>query len=252
MRNVTTIVGLRAYSAQSNILPRNKTLGARLAARCTGLGMRQTVVRARNAFMDFVETIKQEGVTLDTQADGRRRYASYETPLVVEVAQREREEDIDALDIDISGAASPAGRFYREYKEPRRTGCGRAGASTRGLSTVQAGRNPRDCLQGHHHRRGDASPPSSTRLWALPIIWRVGYFAQPTDERLATGRRATTCCMARSRCLFGTSCLTGAVNLGKPQRPAQSVRAGRRKNAARNIQEGDQCVDRAGQRRDAD
>ena len=65
VRNVTTIVGLRAYSSQSNILP-EQTLGRGLRRmyRETGIGEQVSVV-GTNAFMEFVESIKSEGVELE-------------------------------------------------------------------------------------------------------------------------------------------------------------------------------------------
>ena len=57
VRNVTTIVGLRAYSAESNILP-EQTLGRGLRKMYPG-GVEESVsVVGTNAFMDFVESIQ--------------------------------------------------------------------------------------------------------------------------------------------------------------------------------------------------
>ena len=56
VRNVTTIVGLRAYSAKSNILP-EQTLGRGLRKMYPGGTEEYVSVVGTNAFMDFVESI---------------------------------------------------------------------------------------------------------------------------------------------------------------------------------------------------
>ena len=64
VKNVTTIVGLRAYSAKSNILP-EQTLGRGLRKMYPG-GLEEYVsVVGTDAFMDFVESIQAEGVVLE-------------------------------------------------------------------------------------------------------------------------------------------------------------------------------------------
>jgi len=110
VRNVTTIVGLRAYSAQSNILP-EQTLGRGLRKMYPG-GLEEYVsVVGTNAFMDFVESIQAEGVVLERKPMGEG--TGPKTPLVVEVDKENEKKDIDALDISIP-VLSP--RVYREYK----------------------------------------------------------------------------------------------------------------------------------------
>jgi type III restriction enzyme len=110
VRNVTTIVGLRAYSASSNILP-EQTLGRGLRKMYPG-GMEEFVsVIGTNAFMEFVESIQAEGVVLEYEAMGGDEDAK--TPLVVEVDQENEKKDIDILDIEIP-VLTP--RVYREYK----------------------------------------------------------------------------------------------------------------------------------------
>ena len=110
VRNVTTIVGLRAYSAQSNILP-EQTLGRGLRP-MLGLEGRQTVsVIGTPAFMDFVETIKQEGVTLEYRpmGGGVTRHES----LIVEVDAQNPDKDIGMLDISLPKLTR---RFTRDFK----------------------------------------------------------------------------------------------------------------------------------------
>ena len=110
VRNVTTIVGLRAYSAKSNILP-EQTLGRGLRKMYPG-GLEEYVsVVGTNAFMDFVEPIQAEGVVLERKPMGEGTQAK--TPLVVEIDKENEKKDIDALDIEIP-VLTP--RVYREYK----------------------------------------------------------------------------------------------------------------------------------------
>jgi type III restriction enzyme len=110
VRNVTTIVGLRAYAAQSNILP-EQTLGRGLRKMYPGDVEEYVSVVGTNAFMDFVESIQAEGVVLERKAMGEG--TGPKTPLVVEVDKENVKKDIDALDIEIP-VLTP--RVYREYK----------------------------------------------------------------------------------------------------------------------------------------
>ncbi len=109
VRNVTTIVGLRAYSAQSNILP-EQTLGRGLRKMYPDVEEYVSVV-GTNAFMDFVESIQAEGVVLERKPMGEGTQPK--TPLVVEIDKENDKKDIDALDIEIP-VLTP--RVYREYK----------------------------------------------------------------------------------------------------------------------------------------
>ncbi|MFA7374253.1 MAG: DEAD/DEAH box helicase family protein [Methanothrix soehngenii] len=110
VRNVTTIVGLRAYSAKSNILP-EQTLGRGLRKMYPG-GLEEYVsVIGTNAFMDFVESIQAEGVVLERKPMGEGTGPI--APLVVEVDEENSKKDIEALDIEIP-VLTP--RIYREYK----------------------------------------------------------------------------------------------------------------------------------------
>ena len=110
VRNVTTIVGLRAYSAASNILP-EQTLGRGLRKMYPG-GLEEYVsVVGTDAFMDFVESIQAEGVVLERKPMGEGTEAK--TPLVVEIDKENDKKDLGALDIEIP-VLTP--RSYREYK----------------------------------------------------------------------------------------------------------------------------------------
>jgi type III restriction enzyme len=110
VRNVTTIVGLRAYSSKSNILP-EQTLGRGLRKMYPGRVPEYVSVVGTDAFMDFVESIQAEGVVLERKAMGEGTEAK--TPLVVEVDHENEQKDLDKLDIEIP-VMTP--RTYREYK----------------------------------------------------------------------------------------------------------------------------------------
>ncbi|MBU0661654.1 DEAD/DEAH box helicase family protein [Patescibacteria group bacterium] len=111
VRNVTTIVGLRAYSAKSNILP-EQTLGRGLRRMYFGEDVAEYVsVIGTEAFMDFVDTIKSEGVELERRKMGEGSEAK--APIVIEIDNANTKKDIDALDIEIP-VLTP--RVYREYK----------------------------------------------------------------------------------------------------------------------------------------
>lgn len=109
VRNVTTIVGLRAYSAKSNILP-EQTLGRGLRKMYPDGVEEKVSVVGTDAFMEFVESIQAEGVTLERAAMGEG--APTPGPLVIEVDIDNDRKDLAALDIEIP-VLSP--RTYREY-----------------------------------------------------------------------------------------------------------------------------------------
>ncbi len=110
VRNVTTIVGLRAYSAASNILP-EQTLGRGLRKMYPGGAEEYVSVVGTDAFMDFVESIQAEGVVLERRPMGEG--TGPKTPLMVEVDEENEHKDLDALDIEIPRLTP---RHYREFK----------------------------------------------------------------------------------------------------------------------------------------
>lgn len=112
VKNVTTIVGLRAFSSKSNILP-EQTLGRGLRRMYRGQDEIQELVSVigTDAFMDFVESIKNEGVELDKRKMGEG--TAPKAPLVIEVDRENSKKDIDRLDIQIP-VLTP--RIVREYK----------------------------------------------------------------------------------------------------------------------------------------
>jgi type III restriction enzyme len=107
VRNVTTIVGLRAYSSKSTILP-EQSLGRGLRKMYQGLTEEYVSVIGTEAFMDFIESIQAEGVELERKAMGAD--TEPKTPLVVEV---DKKKDLSQLDIEIP-ILSPS--VYRDYK----------------------------------------------------------------------------------------------------------------------------------------
>lgn len=112
VRNVTTIVGLRAYSAKSNILP-EQTLGRGLRRMYRGYDNVNEMVSVVGtaAFLDFVESIKNEGVTLEHRKMGEGSGAK--APLIVEVDGDNPKKDMEKMNIMIP-ILSP--RLFREYK----------------------------------------------------------------------------------------------------------------------------------------
>ncbi len=110
VRNVTTIVGLRPYSAKSNILP-EQTLGRGLRRMYLNGVEEYVSVVGTDAFMTFVESIQAEGVQLERRPMGEG--AKPKTPLVIEVDEENRNKDVNALDIEIPTLTR---RVYREYR----------------------------------------------------------------------------------------------------------------------------------------
>lgn len=111
VRNVTTIVGLRPYKVDSKILP-EQTLGRGLRRMFFGKDVEEYVsVIGTPAFMEFVESIKAEGVELEKR---RMDYATTSiTPTVIEVEREGSKKNIDNLDIELP-ILTP--RIKREYK----------------------------------------------------------------------------------------------------------------------------------------
>ena len=111
VKNVTTIVGLRPYSAKSNILP-EQTLGRGIRCMYPGSGTKEFVsVVGTDAFMTFIESIQIEGVELEHKAMGEG--TKPKTPLIVEVDDKKSKEELNKLDIRIP-VLTP--RIFRNYK----------------------------------------------------------------------------------------------------------------------------------------
>jgi type III restriction enzyme len=113
VRNVTTIVGLRAYAAKSNILP-EQTLGRGLRRMYFGTDTRETVsVLGTPAFMDFVESIQSEGVTLERVRMGEGGGdPGPQDSLIIEIETGNPAKNPAALDIALPRLAR---RHLRDY-----------------------------------------------------------------------------------------------------------------------------------------
>jgi type III restriction enzyme len=114
VKNVTTIVGLRAYAARSNILP-EQTLGRGLRRMYFGTDQRETVsVMGTGAFMTFVESIQNEGVTFEHVPMGGAAGRDRQDAMVIEVETDAPDKDLDALDIALPRLTR---RLNREFKD---------------------------------------------------------------------------------------------------------------------------------------
>lgn len=110
VRNVTTIVGLRAFVANSKILP-EQTLGRGLRRIFPGEDAFEKVsVIGTRAFDDFVKEIEKEGVILERVAMGQTTNA--QSPLIVCIDKENDAKEIAALDIAVPMLAP---RFARDY-----------------------------------------------------------------------------------------------------------------------------------------
>ncbi len=112
VRNVTNIVGLRAFAAKSDILP-EQTLGRGLRRMYFGSDEKETVsVMGTEAFMEFVNSIQREGVSFERvpmgPGTGRR------DSLVVEVDTADSEKNLDELDIEIQKMARRLSRAFKD------------------------------------------------------------------------------------------------------------------------------------------
>lgn len=111
VQNVTTIVGLRPYTSKARILP-EQTLGRGLRRMFRGQGIAEKVsVVGTQAFIDFVESIKSEGVDLEYRPMGDRTPSA--GPMVIEVDRENKSKDLAALDIELPRLTA---RIEREYK----------------------------------------------------------------------------------------------------------------------------------------
>jgi type III restriction enzyme len=115
VRNVTTIVGLRAYSSKSNILP-EQTLGRGLRRMYWREDIEEKVsVVGTDAFMEFVESIQSEGVELERVSMGAG--TAPKAPMIVEVDKENVKKDIDRLDIEIPVLTARTAREYKKLEE---------------------------------------------------------------------------------------------------------------------------------------
>jgi type III restriction enzyme len=110
VRNVTTVVGLRPFGADSKILP-EQTIGRGLRKMFPLDTPENLVVVGTPAFLEFVESLKTEGVEFQYSPMGKG--SKGKTPIIVEVDKENPNKDLDELDIPIP-QMSP--RIYREFK----------------------------------------------------------------------------------------------------------------------------------------
>ena len=110
VRNVTTIVGLRPFQAPSKILP-EQAIGRGLRKMFGFDTPEKLVVVGTPAFLEFVESLKTEGVEFQYSPMGRNTRSK--TPIIIEVDKDNPDKDLDRLDIPIP-LMTP--RIYREYK----------------------------------------------------------------------------------------------------------------------------------------
>ena len=110
VRNVTTIVGLRPYGADSKILP-EQTIGRGLRKMFSLDTPEKLVIVGTPKFLEFVEELKTEGVEFQYSPMGKGTKGK--SPVIVEVDKENPDKDLDNLDIPIP-QMSP--RIYREFK----------------------------------------------------------------------------------------------------------------------------------------
>ena len=162
VRNVTTIVGLRAYSAQSNILP-EQTLGRGLRKMYPAAWKNTSAWSAPTPLWSSWNRFRPRAWCWSgnrwAKGRGQRRRWLWR------LTRRTRRRTSTALDIEIP-VLTP--RVYREYKNLGDLDVGGTGAQQGGLSAIQRRTAAGDRFQGHHYRRGDRIPPFSIRR-ELPI-----------------------------------------------------------------------------------
>jgi len=111
VKNVTTVVGLRPYSDNSKILP-EQTIGRGLRKMFPLDVSEELAVIGTKAFIEFVESIKVEGVELGYRPMGSK-YKPKQS-LIIEPDKDNPDKDMEKLDIPIP-VLTP--RIYREYKK---------------------------------------------------------------------------------------------------------------------------------------
>lgn len=112
VQNVVSMVGLRPYTAKSQVLP-EQTLGRGLRRmfREDPELVEYVSVVGTDAFLDFVESIRSEGVELDKVPMSTK--TTPKKPLLIEVDKADKTKDLDDLDIPIPKLSS---RIVRQMK----------------------------------------------------------------------------------------------------------------------------------------
>ncbi len=113
VKNVTTIVGLRAYAVESNILP-EQTLGRGLRKMLFNEEEILSVIGTQN-FMNFVESINNEGISLEKRAMGEG--AKRKEPFVIEVENENKKKNLEELEIQIPILSKRNERNYKNLSE---------------------------------------------------------------------------------------------------------------------------------------
>lgn len=115
VRNVTTIVGLRPFSAKSKILP-EQAIGRGLR-KMFPLDVDETlVVVGTAAFVNFIEELKDQGVEFKYSPMGQRGGRA-QSPLVIEIDTEKTEEELHELDIPLPILQPRVVRDYRRLRE---------------------------------------------------------------------------------------------------------------------------------------
>jgi len=110
VRNVTTVVGLRPFGADSKILP-EQTIGRGLRKMFGFDTPEKLVVVGTPAFLEFVESLKTEGVEFQYSPMGKG--SKGKTPVIIEVDKDNPNKNLDELNIPIPQLTP---RIYREFK----------------------------------------------------------------------------------------------------------------------------------------
>ena len=135
VRNVTTIVGLRAYSAPRATSCPSRPWGAGLRKMYPGDVEEYVSVVGTDAFMEFVESIQAEGVVLERKPMGEGT-AAKDAAGGGEWTRKTSKKDIDALDIEIPRLTP---RRLSGIQESGRPGRDRARPSEACVPAIQRG-----------------------------------------------------------------------------------------------------------------
>lgn len=183
VQNVTTIVGLRAFTAEAKILP-EQTLGRGLRRMYRGqedVDEKVSVV-GTDAFLDFVESIKREGVELERKEMNKTSKPTM--PLLIEVDKENSKKDIDKLDIEIP-VLTP--KYNREYKNLSKIDSSKFKHSKVELKEF-SDEEQREIV---FYDIANEKESHRTKMDTMSLNWRhvVGYFTQALmkDMRLVSG-----------------------------------------------------------------
>jgi len=110
VRTVGVIVGLRPFTHKAKILP-EQTIGRGIRKMFDLDVYEELAVIGTEAFIEFVESIKQEGVEFSYRKMGKD--APSFTPLIIEPDRENIHKDLEKLDIEIPRLTP---RVYKEYK----------------------------------------------------------------------------------------------------------------------------------------